>query len=236
MPWSRPWHRVANSAVIAGIAFVSAAAAADDRLHEADWFDYEDVADPQIAPTGGNIVYVRRFHDVMTDRQYGNLWQVNADGSGHRPLTTGKYGDSSPRWSHDGQRIAFISDRDGGSNIFVLYLDDGRMLQATRTPHAVSDLAWSPDDAWIAFSMPVDAEPPKEVEMPKKPEGAEWADPPAIIDKLIYRFDRRGYLDHTYQHVFVVPSLGGTPRKLTDGDWDHGGPSWLGLQVQQAIT
>ncbi len=202
------------------------ARAGDERLEVANWFDMESVGDPRISPADGQIVYVRRFADIMTDRSHSNLWLVATDGQRHRPLTIGKYSDSSPRWSHDGTRIAFVSDRDGGSDIFVVYLDDGRLLQVTRTPKSVSNLAWSPDDESIAFTMPVDAEPPGGVSMPKKPKGAEWADPPVVIDKLVYRFNRRGYLPAAYRHIFVVPSLGGTPRQLTDGEWDHGAPSW----------
>jgi acylaminoacyl-peptidase len=62
--------------------------------------------------------------------------------------------------------------------------------------------------------------------MPAPPEGAKWADPPAVIDRLIYRHDRAGYLKPGFTHLFVVPAEGGTPRQISSGDFQHGGPAW----------
>jgi dipeptidyl aminopeptidase/acylaminoacyl peptidase len=57
-----------------------------------------------------------------------------------------------------------------------------------------------------------------------KPEGAEWSEPVKVIDTARYRWDGRGFLEPAYMHIFVVPADGGTPRQLTGGDFDHGGP------------
>ena len=198
----------------------------DDRLRPVNWFDMEFVSSPRISPDGKRIVYVRRYNDIMKDRAYSNLWIVNADGAGHRPLTTGHYSDGSPVWSHDGTRIAFTSNRDEGSQVFVIFMDDRQMVRVTNTPKSPSNLTWSPDDDQIAFNMAVEAKKPKGVKMPKKPKGAEWAEAPTVIDKLSYRFNGRGYLPAQFRHIFTVPSLGGTPRQLTDGDFDHGAPEF----------
>jgi len=207
-------------------ACVVPAAARDNRLEVKHWFDFEEVSDPQISPDGERVVYVRRYTDIMKDSRYSSLWMVNTDGTRHRPITTGKFSDRSPRWSHDGTRIAFVSDREEGSKIFVHFVDDGQLVQVTNTPKSASAIAWSPDDTQIAFTIPVEAEPPEGVKMPKKPKGAQWADPPVVIEKVNYRSNARGYLPDEYRHIFVVPALGGTPRQLTDGDYDHGAPSW----------
>ena len=62
---------------------------------------------------------------------------------------------------------------------------------------------------------------------PAKPEGAEWAPPVTVIDRLYFRADGRGYLEPGYNHVFVIPADGGTPRQVTSGDFNHGGAlSW----------
>ena len=88
-----------------------------------DEFQLQIATDPQISPDGKKIVYVRRFADPMTDRRYSNLWIVNADGTDHRPLTTGNRNDASPRWSPDGARLAYLSDTDGKQQIYVRWMD-----------------------------------------------------------------------------------------------------------------
>jgi WD40-like Beta Propeller Repeat len=100
------------------------------------YFPWEEANDPQISPDGTRIVYVRRWPDVVTDRRFSNLWTVNFSGSDNRPLTTGEYSDSSPRWP-DGKRLAFISNRDGDSQIFAGWTRDrlrGLRISATRPP------------------------------------------------------------------------------------------------------
>jgi sugar lactone lactonase YvrE len=58
------------------------------------------------------------------------------------------------------------------------------------------------------------------------PEGAKWTEAPRIVERLNYRQDRQGFNDDRYRHLFVVPATGGTPRQLTDGDWNHNGVEW----------
>ena len=96
--------------------------AQDDRsLRVSDYFDMESVRDPQISPDGKRVVYVRSWSDIMTDRNYSNLWMTDFDGDNNRPLTTGKTSASSPRWSPDGTRIAYISSAsDDNRQLYVM--------------------------------------------------------------------------------------------------------------------
>jgi len=73
--------------------------------------------------------------------------------------------------------------------------------------------------------VPVDA--PGMGTLPKKPEGAQWADPPVVVDRAVYRNDGAGMRPHGFVQVFVMPASGGSPRQLTSGDFDHnGGIAW----------
>ena len=63
------------------------------NLEPIDIFDLEYVSDPQISPDGTKIIYVRNFKDIMTDQNLSNLWIINYDGTGNRPLTTGNQND-----------------------------------------------------------------------------------------------------------------------------------------------
>lgn len=207
---------------------------ADIEIFDARMFKPEDIfkleyaADPQISPNGKRLVYVRTAMDIMTDGRTSNLWIVNTDGSEHRPLLSGKQQFSSPRWSPNGGRIAYISTQDGAPQIYVRWMDTGQTALISNLTEAPADLTWSPDGKSLAFTMNVNSGPaPSFATPPQKPAGATWAEPFQVIDKAIYRFNGKGYLPYAYKHIFVVPAEGGTPRQLSSGDFDHGGPlSW----------
>ncbi len=200
--------------------------ALSDKLEMLDVFNLEYVSDPQISPDGRQVVYVRHFSDVMTDKQHGNLWLVDFDGERHRPLTTGNFSDSSPSWSHDGEKIIFRSNRSGKSQLHLLWLDSRESMQLTNTAHSPGAFAWSHDDTRIAFSMFVPQKSKPVIKMPGKPEGAKWNAPPIYIDDMNYRGDGVGYLPQGHQQLFVLPVTGGTPRQLTSADFHHNAPVW----------
>ena len=197
-----------------------------DRLTEMDVFDLEQATDPQLSPDGRRVIYVRKYADVFTDRRYSNLWIINSDGSQNRPLTTGHYGDTAPRWSPDGTRVAYLSDREGTPQIYVRWLDGGQTARLTNLGFPPSGPVWSPDGRQIAFTTFVAQEAPKVASLPAPPEGAKWAEPATTIDKLVYRYNGEGYLKPGYTHLFVVPAEGGTPRQISSGDFQHGGSAF----------
>jgi acylaminoacyl-peptidase len=206
------------------LAAAAPATAAAPPLAAADMFELQWAADPQISPDGRQVAYVRYRGDVMKDTYSGDLWIVSADGREHRPIVTRA---ASPRWSPDGTRLLYTAVGDNGTQLFVRWLDTGATAQVTRVQQMPSHIAWSPDGRSIAFVLPVAEEAEPLAKPLPKPEGAEWAAPPKVIEKLIYRADGEGYLADTRQHVFVVSALGGTPRQLTTGSFDHDGPlSW----------
>jgi acylaminoacyl-peptidase len=206
---------------------VNEAAAEPDRLQYLDVFEMEVAADPRISPDGSRVVYVRQGFDIMTDRRRTALWMLNGDGSDHRALTDGNSSVSSPRWSPEGDRLLYVSSEGGSSQIFVRWMDSGQVAELTNLTASPGNLSWSPDGRWIAMTMHVPEPQPTFARMPAKPEGAQWNDPPLVIDRLRYRADGRGYLPRGHTHVFVMPAEGGTPRQVTSGDFDHGGRlSW----------
>lgn len=198
-----------------------------DRFQPEDVFELEWASDPQISPDGSQVVFVRNFFDIMTDRQRSNLWIINFDGSDPRPLTTGNLNYGAPRWAPDGRRLLYVSTEEGSAQLFVRWMDTGQTAKLTNLTEAPSGLSWSPDGTQIAFSMFVPQTQAPFVEMPTRPEGAEWAAPARVITGLQYRADGAGFLRTGYRHLFVLPDEGGTPRQVTEGSYNHSSPpSW----------
>ncbi len=215
-----------QSAALALSLVVATAASAEDRpfsesLELADVFQLEYASDPQISPDGSRIVYARNSMDVMSDRVRSNLWIVSTDGTDHRPLTTSDSSESRPRWSPKGDRLLFVSNRDGSSQLYQRWMDTGQIARLSHFTSPATGFTWSPDGRWIAFSMFVEEGPEPFASMPKKPEGAEWAQAPKVIEKLLYRADGAGYLEDGHWQLFLLSAEGGTPRPLTTGPFDH---------------
>ena len=185
--------------------------------------DWESVSSPQISPDGAQIVYARRWADKINDKFDSDIWIMNSDGSKNRFLVKG----SAPQWSPDGKRIAYLANgQPTGTQIFVKWMDTGEETQLTRLERSPSNIEWSPDGKRIAFNMSVLSKPAFTIKMPQRPAGAKWIDPPRVIDRLDYRADGQGYRAEGFNHIFIIPDTGGTPRQLTDGDYNHGSPEW----------
>ena len=192
------------------------------------FLEMETIRSPMISPNGKHIIFVRGWVDKMNDRFSSNLWIVDSEGIRVRELTHGSGNDFSPVWSPDGKKIAFLSDRDGTTQIHVLFFDTREVAQLTHLERTPSDLSWSPDGKMIAFALFVpDKRPVLSVKPPKFPKGAKLAEPPVIVDRLAWRSDGRGFLPKGHTHIFVIDAeLGGTPGKLTSGDYSHRDPQW----------
>ena len=198
---------------------------AHPRVFEAnDVFELEWASDPEIAPDGKNIVYQRNAMDVMTDRRRSHLWLVNADGSDSRPVGHGDDRDEfMPRWSPDGTRLLYAAREGDHVQLFVRFMDTGQTARLTHVLRAPNAATWSPDGRSIAFTMLVPQKTEPFAPMPEKPDGATWADPPKVVQRLVYRADGEGYLENGFVHLFVIPADGGTPRQLSTGDFHVGG-------------
>jgi len=188
-----------------------------------DVFDLEYASDPQISPNGDWAIYRRMGFDIMKDRAVGKLWMIKTDGSQHQKLTSREMGESSPRWSPNGDRLAFVSGTDEGSEIYIYWVSSGKFARISQLPFSPTSLTWSPQGDQLAFSMNVEKKAPVLAKMPKKPKGAKWAEPPRITDRVYHEADGRGYIKPGFNHIFVIPSDGGAPRQITSGDYHHRG-------------
>jgi len=212
-------------AAVFAIAIFAAPSAAQQRLSLDQYMDMESVSNPQISPDGQRVVYTRGWIDEVNDRRESSLRIMDADGSRDRHLVDG----SGAAWSPDGTRILFTAAGEPrGSQLFVRWMDaEGAVTPVTRLENGPSNARWSPDGNWIAFTSRVsDKADFAGVDLPSRPEGAQWEREPKVVERAAYKRDGIGYVDTGWTHVFVVPANGGTPRQLTDGDWNHSSIEW----------
>jgi dipeptidyl aminopeptidase/acylaminoacyl peptidase len=202
-----------------------AADAPSARFEGADLFQLQCATDPQIRPDGTLVAYVRRSYDIMTDRARSAIWLIDVKTEAQSPLAAGPGSSSTPRWSPDGSRIAFVArDDDGRAQLMVRWLNSGTQARIADLTEAPRSLTWSPDGRSIAFVMFTVGEPAKLGEAPRKPTGAKWAEPLDLITDVNYRSDEEGYTRHGQTHLYVVAADGGAPRQLTFGPYDEEGP------------
>ncbi|MFE4197096.1 TolB family protein [Paenarthrobacter sp. NPDC056912] len=111
---------------------------------------------PALSPDGGSIAYVLKSTNRAEDRDERSLWLVAAGGGEPRRLTRGT-GDSSPRWSPDGTRLAFLRAQDRPPQIWVLPVGGGEAEQVTTQAFGAGAPVWSDDGTRIAFAGPIDS-------------------------------------------------------------------------------
>lgn len=214
---------VLGLAIIAAAPAITAQTTSDDAvdvLQLVDYLDYESVSNPQISPDGKTILYTRNSIDKVKDRRKSSLWMMDSDGGRNRQLMSG----GSGYWSPEGTRIAFVkADDNSNPQIYVRFMDgEGLTTQVTDFEHAPRAISWSPDGSQLAFVARVPLKDKWSVQLPGRPKGATWTEDPVVIDTLHYRQDRVGFTNSGFDHIFLVPAIGGTPRQLTDGEWNVG--------------
>jgi dipeptidyl aminopeptidase/acylaminoacyl peptidase len=182
-------------------------------MDKSTYFQMESVSSPAISPDGMTVLFSRGYVDMTRDQNRSNLWMIGITGERLRQLTDGPWQDSSPVWSPDGKRIAFLSDRSGSSQLHVMWLDTRDSLQLTRLERAPGSITWSPDGKTIAFTGFVpDDSPILNVRLPEVPRGAQLARGATLVDRPSWASDGSGPTPRGFTHLFTIDaSVGGTP-------------------------
>jgi dipeptidyl aminopeptidase/acylaminoacyl peptidase len=206
---------------------IETTAAESRAMQLEDLFRLDRFADPQCSPDGTRFVFqATRFSDPAKNAKSTQLW-LSEQGAVPEQITRSLKSDSHPRFSPDGKRILFESNRDGSSQLYIL--DTTRVGEArklTNISTGASTGIWSPDGSQIAFVSSVRPEwshlPFAESDAKNRAADEETASNPVkakTFTKLFYRhWD--AYTEDKRQHVFVIQADGSRCMDATPGDRD----------------
>lgn len=195
----------------AGIcAFVPVAVRAQQKTFQiSDTEKLVSVSDPQISPDDKSIALAVGHINRKEDRTDSEIVLVDIASGAQRVMTSGHRHASSPRWSPDGTRLAFIAaageEKDATPQIFVLRMDGGDAQEITNAPDGVEQFAWRPDGKMIAYVTP-DAADKKAIE--------------AHHDS--FQVGDTDFLETAAaqsSHVWLVAGDGGEAKRVTSGTW-----------------
>jgi dipeptidyl aminopeptidase/acylaminoacyl peptidase len=208
------------------LAFSLGLSLAAKTLEPEDFAQLREVADPQLSADGQWLVYTVKTTDLDKDKRPKSLWICRWDGTGNRALTHGDQSSSHPRWSPDGQSIAFLSSRDDdhdNDQVWILPLAGGEAEKITDAPNGIDDFAWSPDSRRLALiSRDLD---PREAAA-RRAEKDKQTVPPLVIDRYYFKQDIDGYLTANYAHLQVLDLASRHTTPLTTGAQDDAEPAW----------
>jgi dipeptidyl aminopeptidase/acylaminoacyl peptidase len=182
-----------------------------------DLYLHQKVTQLDGSPDGTRIACTVRSVDREKDDYLSCIWSVTPDGSQRHQLTRGPGTDNSPRWSPDGKRLAFISNRAGSPQVHVLPEGGGEAELIGPLAGAVSDLRWMPDGKALLVTSSVAVDPDWRGERPKGRKPAQRKVQPMVGWKLPYKSDGIGYMLANEVHLFHLDLQTGEATQLTDG-------------------
>jgi dipeptidyl aminopeptidase/acylaminoacyl peptidase len=163
------------------------------------------LADPQISPDGRKVAVLVSRANFEENRFDADLVLIDTATKARRTLTN-RRGVTQPRWSAQGDRLAFLAPVEGKLQIHVLPMEGGEAVPLTKAPTGVQQYTWSPDGVQIAF---ISADEPEKRTGPERHNRSfEAADNDFLVTALPMP-----------AHAWLIPSAGGTARRLTSGAW-----------------
>ena len=214
--------KVLSAAVFVVISSGIAAAQTKRPMTIDDLISAIRVSDPQLSPDGKRVVYTRTTTALDSGKRNSDIWVVPADGSAApRQFVGGDKSESTARFTPDGKRVLFISNRDGAPQIYAADAEGRGVKQITRISGGVqAPIVVSPDSKKVAFVS--DAYPQcKDEDCNRRMREAQEKDPAKVrvLTGLPYRHWDEWRINVRH-HVFVTDIDGGDTRDVTPGDFD----------------
>lgn len=193
-----------------------------------DLYEFQLITDCEISPDGRHVIFAVQRVDKEKEKTYSNLWIVPTAGDGDpRQFTYGDQVDSQPKWSPDGSRIAFVSNRQAEDQpqIHVIPFGGGEARPLTDLKGEFATFEWSPDGTQLVcqFRKKDQAAIEREEDEQKKKLGVVSRH----VTRAFFKLDGRGFLPEECWHLWTIDADTGEGTQLTSGDvHDETWPSW----------
>ena len=223
-----PIRAIATIAVFISFAFAPLARAQSKRPIAIDDIDRtQQVANPQCSPDGKWISYTVTIIDRDADKRRSSIWMVNWEGTRSLQLTAGPEDATSPRWSPDGNYLAFLSARPAGAKKQIWLLDrlGGEARQLTDVRGDIGEYAWSPDNTKIVLEI---SNSDSDGTVSKSNASSPKIAKPIVINRYHFKHDVDGYLTPSSRaqlYLFEVKTKKLEPL-TTDKDFEDRDPAW----------
>jgi dipeptidyl aminopeptidase/acylaminoacyl peptidase len=155
-----PLTRLHSGFLLTGLMVMSLTCHAQAPMTPAQALDYRRIGDLHVSPDGSKLLYV--MYSYRWDWQ-PHLWLMDMGSGATRQLTPLKKAERAPEWSPDGKVMAFLSNRDGKTQIFTAHADGSGAIAITSQKYGVTSFHWSPDGRAIAYLAKNDSAPPSDV-------------------------------------------------------------------------
>ena len=179
------------------------------------------ISDPQVSPDGRLVAFTVQNIDVPTNKRVTQIYVAPVAGGTSIQITQAGDDNERPRWSPDSRHIAFVSDRGGTSQIWLMDPDGSNARQATNISTEVGGVLFSPDGKNLVFTSEVFPQCGADDACNKKELDAEKASKvkARIYTGLLYRHWNR-WTGQRRSHLLVTPASGGVAKDLTPGTRD----------------